>query len=138
MFHRRMSRKSSQLDIVEKIAETPEIQMIHGTQTPESSSTPPVRQVAQSEVVEAIEIGVKTIDLEWAQVHPAGLVQPDDTDAQIKFLTAEALHGVHGNRLANELGRRVCDGRDVEERLCDGRDVEEETSIPSRSEQGGF
>ena len=65
-------------------------------------------QVAQSEVVEAIEIGVKTIDLEWVQLHPAGLVKPDDPDAQIKFLAAEPLHGVHGNRLANELGRRDC------------------------------
>ena len=64
--------------------------------------------MAQSEVVEAIEIGVKTIDLEWVQVHPAGLVKPDDPDAQIKFLAAEALHGVQGNRLANELGRRDC------------------------------
>ena len=27
-------------------------------------------------------------------------------DAQIKFLAAETLHGVHGNRLANELGKR--------------------------------
>ena len=98
----------SQLDVVEKIAETPEIQMTHGTQTSESSSTAPVRQVAQSEVVEAIEIGVKTIDLEWAQVHPAYLLKPGDPDAEIKFLAAEALHGVHGNRLANELGRRDC------------------------------
>ena len=98
----------SQLDVVEKTAETPEIQTIHGTQTFESLSTAPVRQVAQSEVVEAIEIGVKTIDLEWVQVHLAGLVKPDDPDAQIKFLAAETLHGVHGNRLANELGRRDC------------------------------
>ena len=30
-----------------------------------------VPQVAQSEVVEAIEIEMKTIDLEWVQVHPA-------------------------------------------------------------------
>merc|ERR1719436_2211136 len=59
------------------------------------------------------EIGAKTIDLEWVQVHPTGLVKPDDPDAKIKFLAAEALRGVgglvldaNGNRFANELGRR--------------------------------
>merc|ERR1719277_366219 len=58
-------------------------------------------------------IGAKTIDLEWVQVHPTGLVKPDDVDAKIKFLAAEALRGVggivldaFGNRFANELGRR--------------------------------
>ena len=35
-------------------------------------------------------IGAKTIDLEWVQVHPTGLVKPDDADAKIKFLAAEA------------------------------------------------
>ena len=89
----------SQLDVVETSAETSEIQTIHGTQTSESLSTAPVRQVAQSEVVEAIEIGVKTIDLECVKVHPAGLVKPDDPDTQIKFLAAETLHGIHGNVL---------------------------------------
>jgi len=58
-------------------------------------------------------VGAKTIDLEWVQVHPTGLVKPDDPDAKIKFLAAEALRGVgglvldaNGNRFANELGRR--------------------------------
>merc|ERR1719238_1199904 len=58
-------------------------------------------------------IGAKTIDLEWVQVHPTGLVKPDDADAKIKFLAAEALRGVgglilnsDGERFANELGRR--------------------------------
>merc|ERR1712003_178020 len=58
-------------------------------------------------------IGAKTIDLEWVQVHPTGLVKPDDPDAKIKFLAAEALRGVGGlvldmndKRFANELGRR--------------------------------
>merc|ERR1719382_2406718 len=58
-------------------------------------------------------IGAKTIDLEWVQVHPTGLVKPDDADAKIKFLAAEALRGVgglifdaNGKRIANELGRR--------------------------------
>merc|ERR1712060_1045114 len=59
------------------------------------------------------EIGGKSIDLEWVQVHPTGLVKPDDPDAKIKFLAAEALRGVgglvldaNGKRFANELGRR--------------------------------
>merc|ERR1719486_1383928 len=58
-------------------------------------------------------IGAKTIDLEWVQVHPTGLVKPDEADAKIKFLAAEALRGVggivldkDGHRFANELGRR--------------------------------
>merc|ERR1719252_498193 len=58
-------------------------------------------------------IGGKTIDLEWVQVHPTGLVKPDEPDAKIKFLAAEALRGVgglildcNGKRFANELGRR--------------------------------
>merc|ERR1719160_92950 len=58
-------------------------------------------------------IGAKSIDLEWVQVHPTGLVKPDDPDAKVKFLAAEALRGVggllfdnDGYRFANELGRR--------------------------------
>merc|ERR1712170_263287 len=58
-------------------------------------------------------IGAETIGLEWVQVHPTGLVKPDDADAKIKFLAAEALRGVgglvldaNGKRFANELGRR--------------------------------
>merc|ERR1719329_1505773 len=58
-------------------------------------------------------IGAKSVDLEWVQVHPTGLVKPDDPDAKIKFLAAEALRGVgglvinaEGERFCNELGRR--------------------------------
>merc|ERR1712137_1262418 len=58
-------------------------------------------------------IGARTIDLEWVQVHPTGLVKPDEPDAKIKFLAAEALRGVgglvldaNGKRFCNELGRR--------------------------------
>merc|ERR1711972_558444 len=58
-------------------------------------------------------IGAETIDLEWVQVHPTGLVKPDDPDAKVKFLAAEALRGVgglifdaNGKRFANEVGRR--------------------------------
>merc|ERR1719436_1501109 len=58
-------------------------------------------------------IGASSVDLEWVQVHPTGLVKSDDPDAKIKFLAAEALRGVGGlildgggKRFANELGRR--------------------------------
>jgi len=58
-------------------------------------------------------VGAITVDLEWVQVHPTGLVKPDDPDAKVKFLAAEALRGVgglvfdkNGKRFANELGRR--------------------------------
>jgi len=60
-----------------------------------------------------VDIGAKTLDLEWVQVHPTGLVNPKDPDAKVKFLAAEALRGVgglvfdaNGKRFANELGRR--------------------------------
>merc|ERR1712115_507732 len=59
------------------------------------------------------KLGAETVDLEWVQVHPTGLVKPDDPDAKVKFLAAEALRGVgglvfdaNGKRFANELGRR--------------------------------
>merc|ERR1739845_268297 len=59
------------------------------------------------------KLGAETIDLEWVQVHPTGLVKPDDPDAKVKFLASEALRGVgglvfdaNGKRFANELGRR--------------------------------
>merc|ERR1712190_371779 len=59
------------------------------------------------------KVGAETIDLEWVQVHPTGLVKPDDPDAKVKFLAAEALRGVgglifdaNGKRFAKELGRR--------------------------------
>ena len=46
-------------------------------------------------------------------MHPTGLVKPDDPDAKVKFLAAEALRGVggivldaNGDRFCNELGRR--------------------------------
>merc|ERR1712232_809649 len=58
-------------------------------------------------------IGASSLDLEWVQVHPTGLVKPDEADAKVKFLAAEALRGVggividkNGKRFANELGRR--------------------------------
>merc|ERR1712050_681544 len=61
----------------------------------------------------AMAIGADAVDLEWVQVHPTGLVHPDEPDAKVKFLAAEALRGVggvlldmDGKRFCNELGRR--------------------------------
>mmetsp|Transcript_50774 Transcript_50774/g.115420 ORF Transcript_50774/g.115420 Transcript_50774/m.115420 type:complete len:492 (+) Transcript_50774:81-1556(+) len=61
----------------------------------------------------AVSVGGDTVDLEWVQVHPTGLVHPEEPDSKIKFLAAEALRGVggilldkNGKRFANELGRR--------------------------------
>lgn len=58
-------------------------------------------------------VGAASLDLEWVQVHPTGLVKVGEEDAKVKFLAAEALRGVggllidaEGNRFANELGRR--------------------------------
>ena len=58
-------------------------------------------------------VGGKSIDLEWVQVHPTGLAKPDDPDAKIKFMAAEALRSVgglvldaDGKRFANVLGKR--------------------------------
>lgn len=55
-----------------------------------------------------IDVGGNTIDLEKIQVHPTGLVHPDEPDAKVKFLAAEALRGEGGLLLTNE-GDRFCD-----------------------------
>eukprot|EP00817_Percolomonadidae_sp_ATCC50343_P006726 CAMPEP_0117420382 /NCGR_PEP_ID=MMETSP0758-20121206/1722_1 /TAXON_ID=63605 /ORGANISM="Percolomonas cosmopolitus, Strain AE-1 (ATCC 50343)" /LENGTH=588 /DNA_ID=CAMNT_0005201947 /DNA_START=380 /DNA_END=2142 /DNA_ORIENTATION=- len=61
----------------------------------------------------SMEVGAGTTDIEWVQVHPTGLVHPEDPNAKTKFLAAEALRGVggilldaEGNRFCNELGLR--------------------------------
>jgi flavocytochrome c len=61
----------------------------------------------------AMDVGANPADLEWVQVHPTGLVDPNEPDAKLKFLAAEALRGVggllldrEGNRFCNELGHR--------------------------------
>jgi len=61
----------------------------------------------------AVDIGANTTDLEWVQVHPTGLVDPNEPEAKVKFLAAEALRGVgglilnnQGERFCNELGHR--------------------------------
>jgi len=61
----------------------------------------------------ALAIGANGIDLDKLQVHPSGLVDPNEPDAKVKFLAAEALRGCggllldgEGNRFADELGHR--------------------------------
>jgi len=39
----------------------------------------------------AMAIGADTVDLEWIQVHPTGLVHPEEPDAKVKFLAAETM-----------------------------------------------
>ncbi|KAF0509120.1 fumarate reductase [Gigaspora margarita] len=58
-----------------------------------------------------IAIGGKATHMEKVQVHPAGLVDPKEPDAKIKFLAAEALRGV-GGLLLNGEGKRFCDELD--------------------------
>ena len=61
----------------------------------------------------AEKIGADTVDLEWIQVHPTGLLNPAEANSKTLFLGAEALRGVGGiildgtgKRFCNELGRR--------------------------------
>lgn len=61
----------------------------------------------------AMKAGAKGIDLEKVQVHPTGLVDPNEPEAKVKFLAAEALRGVGGllldgagERFVDELGHR--------------------------------
>ena len=64
--------------------------------------------VPQMQVVpETVEISQLDV-VECVKMYLAGLVKPDDPDAQIKFLAAEALHGMHRNRFDKELSRRDC------------------------------
>ena len=61
----------------------------------------------------AQKIGAQLKDMTAVQVHPTGLVHPDEPNAKVLFLAAEALRGVggvlldrEGHRFCNELGRR--------------------------------
>lgn len=58
-------------------------------------------------------IGGGDVDLEYVQVHPTGMVHPNEPDAKVKFLAAEALRGAggividnQGHRFVDELQRR--------------------------------
>ncbi|CAE6933211.1 osm1, partial [Symbiodinium sp. CCMP2456] len=83
----------------------------------EAASSPFLRSAAMARWYNQLqmgeETGAKSVDLEWVHVHPMGLAKPDDADAKMKFLAAEALRGVggiilnaEGKRFCNELGRR--------------------------------
>lgn len=56
----------------------------------------------------AILAGASAIDLEKVQVHPTGLVDPNEPEAKVKFLAAEALRGV-GGLLVDRDGQRFVD-----------------------------
>ncbi|CAE8722930.1 unnamed protein product [Polarella glacialis] len=55
-------------------------------------------------------IGAGTVDLEWVQLHPTGLVKPDDPDAKFKYLIDDGVGSLivnaDGRRFVNEFGRR--------------------------------
>jgi len=55
----------------------------------------------------AMAIGASAVDLEKVQVHPTGLVDPNEPEAKVKFLAAEALRGVGGLLLDNTGARFV-------------------------------
>jgi len=61
----------------------------------------------------ALKAGAGTFDLHCVQIHPTGLIDPEERDAKVKFLAAEALRGSggiildrDGKRFADELGKR--------------------------------
>ncbi|KAI6121313.1 Flavocytochrome c [Pisolithus sp. B1] len=61
----------------------------------------------------AMAVGANAVDLEKVQVHPTGLVDPNEPNAKVKFLAAEALRGVggllldkNGDRFVDELQHR--------------------------------
>lgn len=55
-----------------------------------------------------IGAGGATVDMTSVQVHPTGLVHPNEPEAKVKFLAAEALRGV-GGLLVNQKGLRFAD-----------------------------
>ena len=108
----------SQWDVVEKSAETPEIQTIHGTQTSESLSTAPVCQMAQSEG--------RGGDRDQSENHRSRVCQG----------TSRRLSEARRPRYPNQVPRGRNTSRNTrkpfcqrieKEGLCDGKDVEEQT-----------
>eukprot|EP01064_Diplonema_japonicum_P003845 TRINITY_DN1252_c2_g3_i1.p2 TRINITY_DN1252_c2_g3~~TRINITY_DN1252_c2_g3_i1.p2 ORF type:complete len:639 (+),score=233.84 TRINITY_DN1252_c2_g3_i1:63-1979(+) len=58
-------------------------------------------------------VGGATVDLDMVQIHPTALVHPNEPDAKVKFLAAEALRGAggifldkNGHRFVDELQKR--------------------------------
>lgn len=56
----------------------------------------------------ALKAGAGTYDLHFVQVHPTGLVDPEERNAKVKFLAAEALRG-SGALILDRNGKRFCD-----------------------------
>lgn len=61
----------------------------------------------------AASVGAGTVDMASVQVHPTGLVHPEEPDAEVKLLAAEALRGcggimldAEGHRFVDELEKR--------------------------------
>eukprot|EP00440_Ansanella_granifera_P039953 gb/GFBE01043333.1/.p1 GENE.gb/GFBE01043333.1/~~gb/GFBE01043333.1/.p1 ORF type:complete len:508 (+),score=80.95 gb/GFBE01043333.1/:1-1524(+) len=52
-------------------------------------------------------VGACAVDLEWVQVHPTGLVNPEQPDGKVKVLAGEALRAA-GGLLLNARGERFC------------------------------
>ena len=84
-------------------------------------------------VTQVPQVQVVTRTVEISQLQTAEKIV-DDPDARIKLLAEEELCWWSCLRCK----RKPCCQRIEKEGLCDGRDEEEQTSIPSRSEQGGY
>ena len=56
----------------------------------------------------ALGAGAEIYDLHFVQVHPTGLIDPNDRDNKVKFLAAEALRG-SGGIIINSKGEKFCD-----------------------------
>lgn len=56
----------------------------------------------------ALGAGGDIYDLHAVQVHPTGLIDPEDKDNKVKFLAAEALRG-SGGIVLNNKGEKICD-----------------------------
>jgi len=66
----------------------------------------------------ALSAGAATVDMVSVQVHPTGLVHPDEPDAKVKFLAAEALRGVGGIMLDSR-GQRFVDEMEKRDYVTD-------------------
>mmetsp|Transcript_14767 Transcript_14767/g.28588 ORF Transcript_14767/g.28588 Transcript_14767/m.28588 type:complete len:646 (+) Transcript_14767:88-2025(+) len=56
----------------------------------------------------SVNVGAATRDLHCVQIHPTGIVDPNEPDAKVKFLAAEALRG-SGAVILDKDGQRFCD-----------------------------
>ena len=99
-----------QLQCIDKVIDVPVVSVVQAPQVQVSEKTVEISQL------QAAEKFVETRETQTIQgIQTSESLKPDDHDAKIKFFTEEALHGVgglifdaHGNRVANELGKRDC------------------------------